>query len=175
MLGNQGVSAHFSCLFLAANGLIMIKYKPFLKTCTTVPNLHNVLSPHAIRRRWLSFLLILPQDSWAENHWLTHQKGAYQFRYFLPQCVYQILLLSAHACMNFYGNEPPCVYHHHAFLMCKPVKPPIPWPFLDKISTSFVKCRDFNLGHFVIQIRTGQCISSCSRFTQIHHIEMWKI
>ena len=43
-------------------------------------------------------------------HWLTHQKGAYQFRYFLPQCVYQIVLLSAHACVYFYGNEPKCVY-----------------------------------------------------------------
>ena len=44
------------------------------------------------------------------THWLTHQKGVYQFRYFLSQCVYQILLLSAHACMHFYGNEPKCVY-----------------------------------------------------------------
>ncbi len=30
-LGNQGVSAHFSCSFLAANGLIMIKYRSLLK------------------------------------------------------------------------------------------------------------------------------------------------
>ncbi len=34
-------------------------------------------------------------------HWLTHPKGIYQFRYFLPQCVYQILLLPAHACIHF--------------------------------------------------------------------------
>ncbi len=31
-LGNQGVSAHFSCSFLATNGLVMIKYRSFLKT-----------------------------------------------------------------------------------------------------------------------------------------------
>ena len=30
-LGNQGVSVHFSRSFLAGNGLIMIKYKSFLK------------------------------------------------------------------------------------------------------------------------------------------------
>ncbi len=47
---------------------------------------------------------------YSQVHWLTHQKGVYQFRYFLPQCIYQILLLSAHACMHFYWNEPKCVY-----------------------------------------------------------------
>ncbi len=39
----------------------------------------------------------------------TNPKGIYQFRYFLPQCLHQILLLSAHACMHFYW-KPKCVY-----------------------------------------------------------------
>ncbi len=32
-------------------------------------------------------------------HRLTCSKGVYQFRYFLPQCIYQIPLLTAHAYM----------------------------------------------------------------------------
>ena len=34
-------------------------------------------------------------------HWLTCPKGVHQFRYFLPQCVHQIILLTAHAYMHF--------------------------------------------------------------------------
>ena len=39
-------------------------------------------------------------------HWLTCSKGIHQFRYFLPQCVHQILLLAAHAYMHFDCNQP---------------------------------------------------------------------
>ena len=41
-----------------------------------------------------------------QNHWLTCPKGVHQFRYFLPQCVHQILLLAAHAYMHFDCNQP---------------------------------------------------------------------
>ncbi len=70
-------------------------------------------------------------------HWLTHPKGVYQFGYFLPRCIHQILLLSVQCMYAFVlemhtgmsrqqwdlvyalGQEVPKLVY--AFWMCKPV------------------------------------------------------
>ncbi len=39
------------------------------------------------------------------DHWLTCPQGVHQFRYFLPQCVYQILMLTTHAYMHLDCNQ----------------------------------------------------------------------
>ncbi len=57
-------------------------------------------------------------DTAFKVHWLTPEKGVHQFRYFLPM---NTILLSAHACMHFYGKWIQCLRHHTSVYALNPI------------------------------------------------------